>query len=196
MRAALIALAASAFSTTFAFADPRALDLVQSVCVSHSADTVAATAELATRGWRQITDEERRQRDPSDVAAGFIMNWSRSQAWAPEDDPSLAIVLGEGPVGNGEARAEYCAIVERIAFSRQVRAVRRWLGFNRFQTWGPGGDIFAYLRDAEGALGNGADVAPTQLSVAMEQGRYGFVQVVGDNATSVVNFSVLHPAQR
>lgn len=190
MRIALLALAFLCMPT-FAFAQTLALDAVRTACVAHNADPGAIAADLASRGWRQIGEAERRQRDPDNIAQGFIMHWSSSQAWAPADDATVTLVLGEGTVGEGVS-ARYCAAVERRSFSQQVRAVRRWLGFERFQTWGPGGDTFAYLRNAEGALTNAASISDADRDAAVRDGRYGFVQVVGDGSTSMVNFSALH----
>lgn len=201
MRAALVALV---FAPPFAFAqsaeiwreaDTDAIALVQSTCVAHSANAIAIATDLATRGWREISAEERRRRDPENVGGGFVMHWTNSQTWAPQDGSALTLVLGDGPLGQGEAHADFCMIIEQAPFSQQVRGVRRWLGFRRFQTWGPGGDNFAYVRDAAGNLSNGADISDEVRDAALREGRFGFIQVVGDRTTSVVNFSALRPVE-
>ena len=199
MRATLIVLSLFAAAPAAAqemelsrIAGSPTLDLVQATCFAQAADTQSISADLSARGWRQIDDAERRQRDPENVGAGFIMHWATSQAWAPLDDPSITLVLGEGPLGGGAARADFCMIVDDVPFSRQTGAVRQWLGFPRFQTWGPGGDNFAYISDSEGRISNGAQAAEADANIAVSEGRFGFIQVVGDRAASVINVSVVH----
>lgn len=195
MRAVLFALVLLAAPSP-AFAEgTSAVGVVRAVCLPNAGDTNAILAEISADGWRQLSDHERRQRDPENVAGGFVMHWASSQAWAPADDSVQMLIVGEGPLGQGEARANFCAVMQQLPFSRQVRSVRDWLGFDRFQTWGPGGDNFAYVRDAGGNLTNGASVADDVRDAALREGRFGFIQVVGDRTTSVVNFSALQPVE-
>ncbi|MCX7359874.1 MAG: hypothetical protein NT015_17265 [Alphaproteobacteria bacterium] len=176
------------------YARTQALSLVRDTCFAQHANATTIAAELQARGWRQLSETERQQRDPENVGYGFIMHWTTSQAWAPPEDSVVMLALGEGPVDEGHARAEFCMVLERRGFSQQASVIRRWLGFRRFQSWGPGGEVFAYLRDPEDNISNGAELADEVRLVALREGRLGFVQIVGDQTTSVVNFSVLHPS--
>jgi hypothetical protein len=191
MRVALAALAWIATAGS-ASSDTASLDVVRSVCFAHGANGAAIAAELSARGWHQIGEDERRQRDSANVGGGFSMHWATSRAWAPPDNSSLTLVLGEGPLGSG--RADFCMVTESRAFADQVRAVRQWLDFDRFQTWGPGGDMFAYIRGDDEAMRNGAQASEAEREAAARTGRFGFVQVVGDDGASAINFSVVHPA--
>lgn len=193
MRVAFTACVLVLATAGSAFAGTAGVDLARSACLAHSANAEAISTDLSARGWRQLSDEERGERDPQNVGAGFVMHWATSQAWGSPDDASVMLTLGEGPLGQGAARADFCMVTQSLGFSQQVRGVRQWLGFDRFQTWGPGGDLFAYLRDAEGNLSDGAHIEDAERDAALNDGRYGLVQVVGDHSTSVINFSVLHP---
>lgn len=187
---AIIAFVALVLGSGAAHAETLALELVRTTCAAHGAEPAAIVGFIETRGWRRLTDQERLQRDPDNFVNGFVMHWSSSQTWAPNDDDSLLLLLGEGPLG--AARARYCLVSEATSFGRQVREVRRWLGFGRFETWGPGGDMFAYIRDASGALSNGA-LPDADREGAAREGRFGFVQVIGDRSRSAINFSVVVP---
>jgi hypothetical protein len=130
--AVLATPAAAQEMTIYDLARTDALELVRDTCFAQSANASTIAADLAARGWRRISEEERRQRDPDDMGGGFIMHWATSQAWASPDDPSLTLVLGEGPLGQGAARANFCMVIEGAAFSQQVSSIRRWLCFQRF----------------------------------------------------------------
>lgn len=190
---ALVALAALVLASGPAHAESAALGLVRTACAAHSADSAAIANDLTALGWRQLTDQDRLQRDPDNFAGGFVMHWSSSQAWAPVSDEPLLLLLGEGPLG--EARAKFCLVSGMAPFRRQVSEVRRWLGFGRFETWGPGGDMFAYIRDGDGGFSNGA-LPEADREGAVREGRFGFVQVIGDQSRSAINFSVVVPQSR
>lgn len=192
---ALLAVPCFAAAETIYREDIRsteAAELVRSDCAARNADAGAIAASLTGRGWRLLSDDETRQRDRDGLAAGFMMHWTTSQAWAPNDASSLMLVVGEGPVGQGQARASFCLIAEAASFARQRGAVRRWLGFSRAEAWGPGGDVFGYMRDDEGDLRNVVGASDAEQRAAMRAGRLGFVQVIGNQAASVINFSVIH----
>ena len=194
MRTAFATLTFVMLLSTQAAAQSRALDLVRSECVAQNADPDAISRDLSAMHWRQLSDEEQAHRDLSLLAVGFVMHWTRSQAWGPEDGEHIMITLGDGPLGESGARARFCLISEARPFSRQVRDVRAWLGFQRFQTWGPGADMFAYIRGDAGALRNGAAISAAERDEAARAGRFGFVQVVGDTTSSLINFSVIEPS--
>lgn len=193
VRAALAAVLIAATSPSLAFAETQALNLLRATCVAHNAHAAATVQDLTTRNWRQLTDAERGQNSAYQLAAGFVMHWTSSQAWtSPEGN--VIVVLGEGPLGSGEARADFCLVTESAPFRRQVREVRHWLGFDRFQSWGPGGDVFAYVRDDAGNFSDGAHPSDS-VRAAMRAGRFGFVQVIGDDTQSAINFSVIDPVE-
>ncbi|MBY0562632.1 MAG: hypothetical protein K2P58_00500 [Hyphomonadaceae bacterium] len=168
-----------------------AVDLVRSTCAARDADVEAISASLAAQNWRRLDDAERVQNPSWDLVSGFVMHWTTTQAWAPPGGDGL-IVLGEGPFGQGEARARFCLVAEGVSFRRQVRDVRAWLGFDRFQTWGPGGDMFAYVRDDAGGFANGASLSEDARAAAANARRFGFVQVIGDRNGSAINYSVVN----
>jgi hypothetical protein len=186
---AIVALAATA-----AAAETPSLELFKSACVAHSADAAAIEQELQLQDWRRLTEEELGAHATTEMTRGFTMHWARFQGWAPGDSRGpLIVLLGDGPLNGGAARGDFCLVADAIAFSRQTREVRDWLGFSRAQTWGPGGDIFAYVRAPSGELRNAAGLSESEGAEPFAQGRIGFVQVVGDQRITALNFSVIHP---
>ncbi len=196
MRIAGALSAVLVLAATAAAAETPSLNLFKSVCAAHNADAAAIEPDLQARGWRTLTPEEVQQHPSTELTRGFTMHWTRFQAWGPSDGTSLIVLVGDGPVNEGAAQGNFCLLADAVGFSRQTREVREWLGFRRAQSWGPGGDIFAYVRSPSGELHNAAGLSESEGAEPFAQGRIGFVQVVGDEHMTLLNFSVIHPQQQ
>lgn len=202
VKVAVFAWIASAFGAvamlvSAAVAETPSLRQFKASCVAHSANAAAIAQDLQAQGWRALTDEELRLHSSTEMTRGFTMHWTHFQGWTPADSASpQLVILGDGPLNGGAAHGNFCVVADAVAFSRQTREVRQWLGFSRADTWGPGGDIFAYVRSPSGELRNAAGLSEAEGAEPLSQGRIGFVQVIGDEHTTLLNFSVIHPSNQ
>lgn len=190
MRAAAAAFALLAMAPAPAAAEMRAVELARSLCVANEARPTRVEETLAFQGWRRLSEEDASQAPLMELVRGFSMHWDGAHVWSLGPAGPL-LALGAGRIGYNTM--DFCVVAEARSFSRQVRDVRSWLGFDRFETYGPGGDLFVYLRDETGRLRNGVEANEAEAAAAVALGRTGYVVVIGDAHASVVNFGAVRP---
>lgn len=154
----------------------------EAVCAGSHGDRAAAIGQAQAAGWSRLKDNE----VPTAGGLAKLIEPLKITNYAAfhRADNDLVLLVGDDP-----SASQLCVVASKTPFREALTDVRGWLASPHLQTWGPGGEVFAFIKRGDQRLPI-TDHEDPRTAGAIAKRELATVTVIGGETGSLLVYGV------
>lgn len=160
------------------------LQTFEALCAAHPADRAGVLKAAGEGAWEVLPDNVFPREGGLYERMRFlhISDFSVRRKHSEAGDMVLL-------VGRDKGAGDLCVVAAHADYQDTLRQMHDWLGMNRFETWGPGGEFFMFVTDGEKRT-PAQSIGKADLMVAARRRAVSTSGVIGDQDSVMLVYGV------